>query len=355
MKRWLLTVVMLGALGQMALAAPRLVLDRDLYDFGSAMDGTVIRFEVTLTNAGDAQLNISRVAYNCSCTSYHLPKRELAPGESVKMTITFNTTGYSRYRQPVSQVLTIYSNDPQKPEQTIIVRGNVRSLASYEAPAATLDREFYLLVDLRTPEAYARGHLLGSINIPFAELGQWLARLPKSKILYLYDETGAQAVQAAQILQQNGFLISRAISGGLAGWWQAFGDLFFVWAPDADRTPPGGSPYFGPYSVYPTRVAESFLYIVDVRAPEAYANGHLAGAANVPLTTQDELAAWAASLPKPRPGTELSIWIVDDDGTKACTIAQYLQTQGFTKARCLFGGLASWRAQYGDELVWPKG
>ncbi|MBC7092780.1 DUF1573 domain-containing protein [Candidatus Bipolaricaulota bacterium] len=353
--KWLLIVVGIGVFWGMAAAGPRLVVDRDLYDFGEALDGTIVRFEVTLTNAGDAQLTISRVAYNCSCTSYQLPKRDLAPGESVKMTIAFNTTGYSRYRQPVSQTVTIYSNDPTKPEQAITVRGTVRALASHEAPAATLDREFYLLVDLRTPEAYARGHLLGAINIPFAELEQWLARLPKSRIIYLYDETGIQAVQAAQILQKNGFLIPRAISGGLAGWWQAFGDLFFVWAPDADRTPPGGSPYFGSYSVQANRVAGEYLYVVDVRAPEAYAQGHLIGADNVPLATQDELIAWAKNLPRPRSDTGLSIWIVDDDGTKACAVAQYLQTQGFAKARCLFGGLNVWRAQYGDELVWSEG
>lgn len=354
MRRWLCVVLALLSLGSVALAGPKLVLDRDLYDFGTAMDGTVIRFEVTLTNAGDAALQISNVSYNCSCTSYHLPKRNLAPGESMQMTITFNTRGYSYHPQPVSQVVTVSSDDPARPQQTIVVRGHVRSLATHEGSASALDQEFYVLVDLRSAEAYARGHLMGAMNIPFDELPTRLNELPKSEVVYLYDETGIQAVQAAQLLQQNAFLLPRAISGGLAGWWLAFGDLFFVWASDAARTPPEGTPYYGAYSVQASRVAQNYLVVVDIRSSQAYAQGHFAGAVNVSLGTQDELSSWVAALPRPKLGTALAMWIVDDDGTRSCAIAQYLQSQGFTKARCLFGGVAAWRAQFGDELLYTS-
>ncbi len=354
MKRMVYLALALSVLGGMALAAPKLVVDRTLYDFGVAMDGVVVQFDVVLTNTGDATLQISGVSYNCSCTSYQLPKRTLAPGESVKMTVTFRTAGYSRYPQPVSQVLTVSSNDPVNPQQVIEVRGYVRQLAAHEGAASTLDQGFYVLVDLRAPEEYARGHLLGAINIPFAELQARLGELPRTKVIYLYDATGIEAVQAAQLLQQNGFLLPRAISGGLAGWWLALGDLFFVWAPDAERTVATGTPYYGTFSVVtPTRLAQGFQYVVDLRSAEAYAQGRFPGAHNLSLPTAEDVAAWAATLPRPRTGTSLAIWIVDEDGSQACSVAQYLQSVGFAQARCLFGGIAAWRAQFGDELLFP--
>ncbi|MBC7170437.1 DUF1573 domain-containing protein [Candidatus Bipolaricaulota bacterium] len=354
MKRSATVILGLLVLSTVALAAPQLVVSPTLYDFGTAMDGAVIEFAVVLTNQGDATLQISGVSYNCSCTSYQLPKRTLAAGESVVMKVTFRTAGYSRYPQPVSQVLTVSSNDPANPRQVIEVRGYVRQLAAHEGAATTLDRGFYVLVDLRSPEDYARGHLLGAMNIPFAELQARLGELPRSKVIYFYDATGIEAVQAVQLLQQNGFLIARAVSGGLAGWWLALGDLFFVWAPDAERTVATGTPYYGTFSaVAPTRLAQEFQYVVDLRSPEAYAQGRFPGADNVSLPTAEDVAAWAATLPRPRPGTSLTIWIVDEDGSVACSVAQYLQSVGFSQARCLFGGIAAWRAQFGDELLFP--
>lgn len=349
--------VVLGLLivGVMALASPRLAATPELYDFGVAMDGVVVEYQVTLTNSGTSNLNISNVSYNCSCTSYSLPKRTIAPGETVMMTVRFNTRGYSRYPQPVSQTLTIWSNDSSRPQLPVVVRGQVRVLGAHEGPAATFESEFYLLVDLRPAEAYAQGHLLGALSIPFTDLAVRMSELPKTRVIYLYDETGIQSVQAAQMMQQAGFLLPRAISGGLARWWQLYADLFFAWAPEAARTAPAGAPYYGTLSVVdPGRLAQNFLYIVDLRSPEAFAQAQFLGAVNVQLTTQPEIAAWAASLPRALPNTALAIWIVDEDGSRAAPIAQYLQGLGFTKARALLGGIASWRATYGDTLLFPS-
>ncbi|QAA76502.1 MAG: hypothetical protein BIP78_0736 [Candidatus Bipolaricaulis sibiricus] len=355
MKRIGCLLVGLLVLGAVALATPKLAASPELYDFGVAMDGAVVQYTVTLTNSGTSTLTISNVSYNCSCTSYSLPKRTIAPGETVMMTVTFRTAGYSRYAQPVSQTLTISSNDPTRPQLPVTVRGVVRTLAAHEGAPGTLDAEFYVLVDLRTAAEYAQGHLLGAVNIPYADLSARLGELPKSKVVYLYDTTGIQAAQAVQLLQQNAFLLPRAISGGLVAWWQSLGDLFVAWAPDAAHVPPSGTPYYGTWgSVQASRVAQNYLYIVDLRSPETFAQGHFPGAVNVSLPTQDALVAWAAGLPRPATGTSLSIWVVDDDGSQSCAVAQYLQSVGFAKARCLFGGIAAWRASFGDELLFPS-
>lgn len=355
MRRSIGFAVTLLLLGTVALGTPKLVLDRDLYDFGTAIDGAVVEFQVLLTNTGTTTLNITNVSYNCACTGYTLPRRTLAPGESVAMTVTFRTRGYSSYPQPVAQTVTIHSNDPTQPQRVVTVRGIVRALQAYEGMPATLKEGFYVLVDLRPAAAYAQGRLLGAVSIPFSELTARMNELPKSEVVYLYDETGIQAVQAVQILQQNGFSVGRAISGGLVRWWQLYGELFFEWAPGAPRTPPAGAPFYGTSAVVdPSRLAQNYLYIVDIRSPEAYAQGRFPGSANVQLRTQEEIAAWAAKLPRPTPGTNLALWVVDGDGSASCSVAQYLQSLGFTRARCMFGGIAAWRASYGDTLLFPS-
>jgi len=355
MKLSVLMMAGMCVLGTVALASPRLTASPEVYDFGVAPEGVVIQYQVALTNTGTSTLNISNVVYNCVCTSYSLPKRSVAPNESVPMTVRFNTRGYGRHPQPVSQTLTIHSNDPTRPQLLLVVRGRVREIGAHEGAPATLDAEFYVLVDLRPAAAHAQGHLLGAVNIPFADLTARMDELPRNRVIYLYDETGIQAVQAGQLLRQSGFLLARSISGGLARWWQLYGDLFFAWAPGAARTPPAGTPFYGTLNVVdPSQLARNFLYIVDIRSPEAFAQAHFLGADNVQLATQSEIATWAASLPRAAPGTTLAIWIVDADGSQATPIAQYLQGQGFAKARALLGGIAAWRATYGDTLLYPS-
>ncbi len=352
MRSIVLAALLLGV-GLAGVCGPKIQVDMEVYDFGVALDGTVVEFFVTIANAGDQRLTITRVSYNCSCTSYELPKRDLNPGESVKMKIRFNTSGYSRYVQPVSQTLTLYTNDPGRPQVTITVRGTVRTLSAHEAPATSLYQTLFILLDVREPEEYAKVRVFGAVNVPLGELEAWAEKLPKTHVIYVYDETGEKSAQALSILQRKGFMLVRAIRGGLVGWRQELGDLFLVAGEGV--TPPQGQPYatYG-FTVAPSQVARSFVVVVDVRRPEDFKSGHIAGALNVPLFTQNELVNWAKALPSARPGYTLSLWIVDENGTRACSIASYLRDHGYPEAKCLFGGMQAWTSQYGTELIWSE-
>lgn len=43
-----------------------------------------------------------------------------------------------------------------------------------------------LIVDVRTPDAYAAGHIVGAVNIPEAEVATRMGELPKDKHIVLY-------------------------------------------------------------------------------------------------------------------------------------------------------------------------
>jgi Fe-S cluster biogenesis protein NfuA/rhodanese-related sulfurtransferase len=59
--------------------------------------------------------------------------------------------------------------------------------------------------DLREIEAYEEDHLAGAYNLPFEHLESNMARLPYSGDLLLYDGGEGVAVQAAAMLEDNGF------------------------------------------------------------------------------------------------------------------------------------------------------
>ncbi len=65
-----------------------------------------------------------------------------------------------------------------------------------------------LIVDVREPEEYARGHVQGAINIPPSELvsgSPQLADVPKDTEIILYCVSGSRSRVAIQILTGMGY------------------------------------------------------------------------------------------------------------------------------------------------------
>jgi NADPH-dependent 2,4-dienoyl-CoA reductase/sulfur reductase-like enzyme/rhodanese-related sulfurtransferase len=61
-----------------------------------------------------------------------------------------------------------------------------------------------LLVDVRTPEEYDRGHIPGAVNIPVDELRSRLSELPGDRELTVYCQVGQRGYLATRILNQVG-------------------------------------------------------------------------------------------------------------------------------------------------------
>ena len=62
------------------------------------------------------------------------------------------------------------------------------------------------LVDVRTPEEFAAGHLPGAVNLPVDELPQRLGELGSpEKPLVIYCRSGARSTRAERLLKERGF------------------------------------------------------------------------------------------------------------------------------------------------------
>ena len=83
---------------------------------------------------------------------------------------------------------------------------------------AELQQQGLVLLDVRSSEEFAAGHIKGAINIPHDQLAERLAELPKGESLIVYCRSGRRAGLAAAVLQQAGFKELYELEGHLLQW-----------------------------------------------------------------------------------------------------------------------------------------
>ena len=95
-----------------------------------------------------------------------------------------------------------------------------RSVDVAEFESAMADENFVVL-DVRTPEEHAEGHIQGTdFNIDVLSEGftaEALAVLPKDKSVALYCRSGNRSKRAAKILAENGYDVLE-LATGYNGW-----------------------------------------------------------------------------------------------------------------------------------------
>ena len=109
---------------------------------------------------------------------------------------------YSSAKDPVNMVGFVAEN---------ILSGR-SEVFTYEQLAA-FDRNETILLDVRTEEEFANGHLPGALNIPVDALRQRLSELNKEKLILAYCQVGLRGYIASRILSQNGFRVKNMTGG----------------------------------------------------------------------------------------------------------------------------------------------
>lgn len=74
------------------------------------------------------------------------------------------------------------------------------------------------LIDVREPQEYDSGHILGARNIPVTQLKQRLVEIRKDKPVYLYCQKSSRSGRAAQILHKQGYKEIYQLKGGFKNW-----------------------------------------------------------------------------------------------------------------------------------------
>lgn len=105
----------------------------------------------------------------------------------------------------------------------LLRRGAGGSWVNTLAATQLINRSDALVIDLRSTEDYAKGHILGAKNIPLADLERRAGELDKHKAkpLILHCGDGNRAGGAVATLRKKGFDSVHNLAGGYAAWQQA--------------------------------------------------------------------------------------------------------------------------------------
>ena len=74
------------------------------------------------------------------------------------------------------------------------------------------------LIDVREPNEYQSGHILGARNIPVSQLKMRMKEIRPDKPVYLYCQSGMRSGRAAQMLYKKGYKDLSHLEGGFKKW-----------------------------------------------------------------------------------------------------------------------------------------
>lgn len=102
----------------------------------------------------------------------------------------------------------------------IAAAGQREEISREELQARLAGEDAPVLLDVRTPQEYAAGHIPGAVNIPHDQTAQRLDELLpyRDREIVLYCKSGRRAGLAADILAQAGFDRLRHLTGDMPGW-----------------------------------------------------------------------------------------------------------------------------------------
>jgi hydroxyacylglutathione hydrolase len=182
-----------------------------------------------------------------------------------------------------------------------------------------------IVVDARSVEAYAGGHIPGALNVPLStSFSTWAGTvLPGgADTLLLLDDPGQLWEATWQLLRTGYDPPVGWLSGGMQAW----------------RTSDERVKVVEPISVQDLskQLDDSAITVLDVRQPAEWADGHIPGArfitgAEVPerlneLSTAEPLA------------------VVCGSGYRSSVIASLLRARGHERVSNVVGGMSAWRS-----------
>jgi Protein of unknown function (DUF1573) len=96
--------------------------DTETYDFGDVQEGESLTKIFVVTNTGNAPLAIHDAKSNCGCTVPKFPKNPVAPGQSDKIVVSFDS---SNKLGQVDQNVVVYDNSSPNQRSILKIKANV--------------------------------------------------------------------------------------------------------------------------------------------------------------------------------------------------------------------------------------
>jgi rhodanese-related sulfurtransferase len=83
-----------------------------------------------------------------------------------------------------------------------------------------MNREKAVVIDVCEPDEFAKGHVIGSKNLPLGQLDAKLAQVVKNKsaLVVMVCQVGARSARAADAARKLGYENVQSLQGGLKAW-----------------------------------------------------------------------------------------------------------------------------------------
>lgn len=102
--------------------AAKIEFEEKLFDFGMISQGDTVLHTFVFKNTGTAPLSILSARGSCGCTVPSYSKTPVAPGESGKVAVKFNSAGKLGGQ---NKTVTLITNDPVSKQVILTLRGSV--------------------------------------------------------------------------------------------------------------------------------------------------------------------------------------------------------------------------------------
>jgi rhodanese-related sulfurtransferase len=220
-----------------------------------------------------------------------------------------------------------------------------------------------VILDVRTPEEYGRFCIPGGTNVPGGDLILWADELKRRRDATVVVNCAGRtrSIIGAAALARLGLANARALRNGTMGWVLAGFELEHKPARQAPAPPPESrvnatalARRIASEERIPWVTAEDLAtslsvknrmhYVIDVRAEDEYASGHVPGSLNVPggqaVQRADDFIA-VRNAP---------IVFISEESARAVMAAYWYRQMGFRDVSVLDGGLRAW-SKAGGELA----
>lgn len=210
-----------------------------------------------------------------------------------------------------------------------------------------------VLIDVREESDYAEGHIEGAINIPIRTLAQNLDKIPMDQPVMVYCASGLRAGMATTSLHVLGYSNVKAFPPGWKGWSEANepvstepveaatysvpevnAELLAAVDEFLSNLPEG---YYSLGTVEKMKEAmDAGAVLVDVREETEYADGHIAGAIDIPIRT---LAQNLDKVP-----ADKTVVVYCASGFRAALSTAALHIMGYSNVRVFPPSYPAWEA-----------
>ena len=105
-----------------AIAGPKIEFGESVFNFGKIMSWEIVRHDFVFTNTGTITLDITDVRPGCGCTTAGEWSRRVEPGQSGRIPLQFNSSGFGG---EVTKSATVACNDPGQTNIILQIIGTV--------------------------------------------------------------------------------------------------------------------------------------------------------------------------------------------------------------------------------------